>query len=323
MSETATVETPSLEQELSTFLNPPADKSAPSGDTATPEAASPSELPAPETKEEAPAAEPSDIDKKLAEIPDAPEVKEEAKSPLTDIQQQILAAFPNPETATQVVTESGYFQQLNTALQNNDFETVEQMFAPEALEGFKEHFYQKYATEIVDRWIAEKEGTAPVQKGMSALERKIAQLEQRLAERDNAAVKETQQAQRQRLTSEYNTHLNSVFDRFNFSPADRRYVAADITDQVSRDPRLMSAYQSGNMAALNTVIKKAIHDYSVKDQQSAKQTQQTLQRQEQKKPLVQGQTASVIDSLPDNVKDVPKGKEDAWMMEKLNKLFGK
>lgn len=313
-TESAPAEQLTLEQELTTYLNP--------------EETTPEEKPAEEAKTEETPAEvkteaPTDIEKALAEIPDAPEVKDEEKPAVSPEQQEILAAFPNKEVAQGVLRESQIFQQLNTALQNSDYDTVEQLFDGKALEGFLEHIYTKHVAseEWINRWIAEKEGTAPVHKGMSALEQKLARLEAKLAEKDSETSKQSQQKFEADLRQSYFTHVDGVFNKFNFSPADRRYVLADISGKISSDPQLLAAYRSGNMQALNTIIKTSIRDYSTKDQVKHGETQKVLEKQEQKRPLIQGQAAQFTEELPSDVKQVPKDKLDQWQTQELQKLF--
>lgn len=315
--ETPAAPEPTIEQELAKVMEtPPSEgKDEPKSEaaTGTPESASAPEPPAP----------PSELEQKLAEIPDTPEVKEEPKPQLSETQQQILAAFPTPEAAKQVVVESGYFQELNGALQKGDFESVEQMFAPEALEGLMEHIYQKHVVngKWVDRWIQDKEGNPTVNNGLSRLEREIASLKAQLAQKDQAASQETTKAQRANLQKSYHDHLNTVYEKINFSPEDRRWVTADITAAISADPKLLAQYHAGNMAGLNSIIKKTITDYAKRDQVSTQQKQEVIQKQEQKKPLIQGQAASFTQSLPDDVSQVPGDKLDDWMNEKLAKVM--
>ncbi len=318
MAETVTAPTPeaaepTTEQQLETLFKETPDETA---IEVTPEAAAP-------TPEAAPTPQPTDIEAKLNEIPDAPEVKEDAKPTLTADQQQILAAFPTPEVAKQVQTESGYFQTLNTALAQGDYETVEQMFAPDALEGFKEHFYKKYVAsgELVDRWISEKEGNPQVSRAVTAQEQRIARLEAQLAERHQNETKQSQQQQQAQLQKSYNDHLTGVFDKFNFSAADRRYVAADVTAKVSADPTLMASYRSGNMVALNKAIKESIRDYSTKDQAAQVKREETVATQMTKKPLIAGQAAVQTGALPDDINQVPKDQRDNWVTEQLKKLM--
>lgn len=318
-TETPAAPEPTLEQELAKVMETPHaegnDEPKSVAATGAPETASSPEPPAtPEV--------PSELDQKLAEIPDAPEVKEdEAKPQLSETQQQILAAFPTPEAAKQVVVEAGYFQELNGALQKGDFDSVEQMFAPEALEGFMEHIYQKQVVKgnWVERWIQDKEGNPTVNSGLSRLEREIESLKAKLAEKDQTTSQEAQKAQRTQLQKAYHDHLASVYDRIGFSPEDRRWVTADITSAISADPKLLAQYHSGNMQSLNAIIKKTITDYAKRDQVASQQKQEVLQKQQQKKPLVQGQAATFSQSLPDDVSQVPTDKLDDWMTEQLTK----
>lgn len=314
MAEETAVAEQTLEQELTTFLNP-------QDGTATEKPAEVlTQPPSPETKPSESAEKPpeegkapeSDIEAKLKEIPDAPEVKEE-KPALTAEQQEIFKAIPTPEAAKQAITEAGYFRDLSNAVVNGDFETVLGAFAEESRQGFEEYLYQKYVAQgdWIDRWIAEKDGTAPVVKGLSGLEQKIARLEARLAEKESTNTQEAQKAQATQLQGKYSAYLEGMFDRFSFSPADRRYVAADITTHISQNPQLMAAYRSGNFEQFNTVVKNAIREYSTKDQIKQKETAAVIQKQEQRKDLIQGQGATIT----------PKG--DQTLEQELAEFFAK
>ena len=142
----------------------------------------------------------------------------------------------------------------------------------------------------------------------------------KLANAQSSANIKTAQEQA-RLQKSYNDHLTGVFDKFLFSPADRRYVAADITTKVSSDPALLAAYRSGNLMALNKAIKESIRDYSVKDQAAQVKREETVATQMTKKPLIAGQAVVQTGDLPDDVKQVPKGQEGTWMDQQIKKLF--
>src|SRR4030095_9476045 len=213
-----------LDQELEALKTPPAADTP----SLSPETTPPVEPPVGET----PAPEAKPLEEQLKEIPD--ETPPETPK-LTDSQQQILSTFETPEAAKEAQTNASYYQELNTALVSGNYDLVDQMFAPEAHEGYLNHIYEKHITEWVDRWIAEKEGSAPIHTGLKAMQNRIAQLEAE-RQREKQGQSSQQQQQRQVETNKaFSSHLESLFDKINFSAADRRWVASDITARIAQD----------------------------------------------------------------------------------------
>ncbi len=280
------------------------------------------------TPGEPPVGEPADavkpLEEQLKEIPDEPTPE---PSKLTDTQQQILSTFETPEQAKQAQTEAGYFQELNSALVSGDYARVDQMFAPEAHEGYLNHIYEKYVKsgDWVDRWIAEKEGTAPVHSGIKQLQAQISALQ---AERQREKQGQTTHQQQQRnaeTNKAFSNHLESLFDKISFSEKDRRWVAADITNRIAQDKTAMEAYSNRSFGQLNKIFKTAVTEYVQRDQQIAKKTEQTVAAQEQRKPLPQGSAITPTGPITDEqIKSAPKEKRaalyDRQMDEQLAQL---
>ncbi len=304
-----------LEQELEALApakeTPPA--ATPVVPAPNPEQATPGEPPVGETPPEV-----KPIEEQLKEIPD--ETPPETPK-LTDTQQQILSTFETPEKAQEAKTHAGYFDQLNDALVSGDYATVDQMFAPEAHEGYLNHIYEKYVKsgEWVDRWIDEREGKAPVRPEIKQLQQQIAALQ---AERQREKQGQTSQQQQQRNTETnkaFTTHLESLFDKINFSAADRRYVAADITNRIAQDKAAMDAYQNRSFAQLNKIFKTSVMEYVQRDKAATEKTEKTIAAQEAKKPLPQGSAITPTGPITDEqIKSAPKDKRAAMYDQQMD-----
>lgn len=258
-----------------------------------------------------PAAEVNPLEEQLKAIPDETPVE---TPKLPEAQQKILDTFTTPEAAQQAQTEAGYFQELNSALVSGDYNRVDQMFAPEAHEGYLNHIYEKYVKsgDWVDRWIAEKEGTAPVHSGIKQLQAQISALQ---AERQREKQGQTSQQQSQRnaeTNKAFSTHIESLFDKINFSAKDRRWVAADITNRIAQDKNAMEAYSNRSFGQLNRIFKTAVTEYVQRDKAIADKTEKTVAAQEAKKPLPQGSAITPTGPITDEqIKSAPKAQRAA------------
>lgn len=192
----------------------------------------------------------------------------------------------------------------------------------DAFEGFLEHIYTQKVNsgEWVDRFIAEQEGTGQTHQGMKTLERKIAQLQSQIEQRNQGNQQaQAQQAQQQAFT-EYNKHIHSLFDQIKFAEADRRWIVADLNAKVASDPKIITAIKGGNVNAVNGLFKAAIREYATRDKQTAQKTAEKIDLQSQKKPPISGGAVSQEGALPDDIRQVPKGQEDNWMEQQFSKL---
>lgn len=302
----------------SAAATPPATP-APATVTAPTETTEPAVPPTPATT---PAVDP--LDAKLATITD--ETVAEPKAPsLTEDQQQVLSIVPNVRALSQLNQQAQSYQQLDNVLANRDFAALEQMMAPEVLSDFKEYLYKKHvlSNEWVDRWVKDKEGNPAINTELTAQQRQIQALQARLDAQESQKHQQSQQATRQQIETAYRGHIKGLFDRIEFSEADRRWVAADIDQRVGRDPRMLAAINGGNMAAINAVFKTAVKEYVQRDQSTQVAKDAALAAQGQHKPLVQGQQIVETGLLPDDIKQVPAGQEENWMDQQLARLKSK
>ena len=263
------------------------------------------------------------IDEQLKAIPDPEAVPEAPK--LTAEQEQILRIIPSAQAAQAISEQVNGYNQFTGAFERGDYQAVEQMFTnwnPDAYNGFLEHVYaQKVASgEWVDRWIADKEGNPTVHRGMTALQSRIAQLESQIQKQQQERQTVEQSTRQQQTATAYVKHLDGLFDQIKFSPADRRWVTADIHNRVSADANVRAAINNGNPAAVNSLFKSAVRDYVQRDKAAAAGQQAVLAAQEQKKPLVSTSPVTSLGALPSDIKQVPKGKEDDWMDQELANL---
>lgn len=264
------------------------------------------------------------LDAKLATITD--ETVAEPKAPsLTDDQQQVLSIVPNVRALSQLNQQAQSYQQLDNVLANRDFAALEQMMAPEVLSDFKEYLYKKHVAseEWIARWVKDKEGNPAINTELTQQQRQIQALQARLDAQESQKHQQSQQATRQQIETAYRGHIKGLFDRIEFSEADRRWVAADIDQRVGRDPRLLAEINNKNMAAINAVFKTAVKEYVQRDQSTQVAKDAALAAQGQHKPLVQGQQIVETGLLPDDIKQVPAGQEENWMDQQLARLKSK
>lgn len=323
--ETTTEQPVTLEQELES-LRPAMPAPAPSDQAQAP-ATAPTPPATPEAlAPEAPKAEPTLEDKLKALDDGTPPTPETPK--LSPAQEQILKIIPTPEVAQQMSEMVSGYQALSGALERHDFDTFERMVTgwnPAVWDSLLEHVYQKHLggnkeSEWVGRWIAEMEGNAPMHQGMTALQRQVAQLQAKLDQREQQETSQSQQARTRAIQADYNRHLESLFDKIEFSKDDRRWVANDIKARVEADRGVLEAIYSGNIKAVNRIFKDAVTEFSKRSQTQSEAAKTMLAAQEQKKPLAATNPVVQLGSLPDDIKQVPKGQEDAWMDEQLAKL---
>lgn len=275
---------------------------------------------------------PKDILGKLDEIDPQPKEGETPKEEpqLSEEQQKIFEAVPDLKTAETLYAVAEGYQNFTDALAQGKFENVEKMIeahSPQAHEGLMEHIYQTKMTEWIDRWIAEKEAekdgkSAPMVKGMTALQRQVKALETKLAERDTNNRQAEDSARQDGIVRAYVSHIDSLFDKIEFSPADRPWITSEIHNRVAADPKVKQAINSGNPAAVNKIFAATVREYVQRDKAVADSKTKVLQKQEQKKaPIQSGQ--AVDTGVSDDINQVPKDKRDSWMDNQLAKLKAK
>lgn len=324
---TATLETPteqSLDQQLQELFGEPAEKPSAAPDPATkPESGKPgseaSQDPATDTQEDP-------LEKALEDIKEDEAGEEEQTPQLTEDQQSILNAIPNVETAQRLYGVAQDYSNFTRAFESGQFDSVDQMFEawnPGAYEAFLEHIYQKHMVkgDWTERFIAEAEGRGQDRKGFKSLENKIAQLEGKLAEKDRGSEQQRQQAENMRVADAYEKYVTGLFDQINFNKSDRKWVMSDLNMRVGADPKVMQAVRSGNLSALHGIFKAAVREYANRDKEVTEQKDTKIAQQQQKKAPVSGGVGSHTENqLPDDIKQVPKGQEDNWMMQQLGAL---
>lgn len=310
----ATEATPAAEPTLEQQLEALKTETTPAAEATPPEGTPPAEA--------TPPAEPT-IEDKLKEIDEAPT---ETKPTLSNEQQQILNVIPNVQTAQQLATLANGYTNFTQTFERGQFgETLNmlQQWNPQATDAFMEHIYQTKITEWVDRWIADKEGNPTVHKGMQSLEAKISQLQSQLNQRNQQETEQQRQTRQAQIGQQYQSHLKGLFDKINFSEHDRRWVTADINSRVGADNAVLQAVNSGNMQAVNAIFKKAVTEYVQRDQQQNADKNKVLAAQDKKAPLIGSNPAVATDALPEDIKQVKKGQEDAWVDQELAKLSKK
>jgi hypothetical protein len=311
---TTPVAEPTLEEQLKTLLEPPVKESPETPAPPAPETTPPAE----EVK-----AEPS-LDEQLKEIEDTPAVPETPK--LSAEQEQILKIIPSAQAAQAMSEQVSGYQAFTGALQSGNYAAVENMLTewnPAVLEGWMEHVYQAKVSsgEWVDRWIADKEGNPSQRAAQTAAERRIAALEAKIARDQEERTRQEQSAQHSRTASALVKHIDTLYDKISFAPADRKIVSEVVYNRINGDPATLAAIRNGNVAAVNSIWKNAVRDYVQRDKQMNDGQAAALKAQEVKKPLVPSTTVQALGALPDDVKSVPKDKLDEWEDQQLEKLF--
>lgn len=323
---------PTLDQQLAelaaSLKNEPAQAQTPTpqGDGKPPAPAASPELGAEPKKEGEQAPPADDLETQLGEIDkNVPaEPKPEEKGPqLTEDQKAVLAHIPNAQSAERLVHVANSHQNFSNAFESGNFQAVEEMFTSwnkQAYEAFQEYLYQKHGEQIVDRWVTENDPKGPGAQTSAAvrnLQNQIRDLQNQLQNRGQQEQSAQQQQQAQARLNEYRGHINGLFERIKFSPADRPFVTALINERVYNNPAVKAAINAGNIEAVNKIFTASIREYVNRDKQVQAGTQATLKGQEQKKAPVQGVATGTEERLPDDINQVPKGQEDSWLDQQL------
>lgn len=286
----------------------------------TPPAASPA---ASETTEEDP------LLAALDTIEEDKEAKPDEKPAVSEEQQEILKVIPTAQAAVELYNVAQNYQNFTGALEKGKFGDVEAMLSswnPDVMDGWMEHIYQKFVggenPEWVDRFIAEKEGRGP-DKAVTKLQKELNALKDQLTEKKAVTTQNTEQQRVQASFQEYNRHIDGLFEKINFNKTDRKWVTADLNQRIAADPKILAAVKSGKPAAANALFKAACRDYLNRDKEVVEQTGEKIAAQEKKKLPLGGAGGQDAGTLPDDIKQVPKGQEDSWVDQQLGKLFGK
>jgi hypothetical protein len=294
----------------------------------------PGEQPAVADASQPPAETPTEDDplKKLDAIEeDGKETpKEEAKSAMTEEQALILRAIPTGADAMALYETQKSYDVVVATFETGNLEQVEAMFKawnPAVFERFMEDIYQKKVAsgEWVDRYVGEADPEkAETFKRQSVLEKKVEALQRQLEQENQRKQQQAAQGGEQQAFKAYNDHVHALFDQINFSKADRRWVVSELNAKVAGDPKLISEIKRGNLKAVNGAFKAVTREYLTRDSEITKQTETKVEAQEQKRAPLGGGAGTKVESeiLPDDVRQVPKGKEDSWMDQQLAKLPG-
>ena len=326
---------PSLDQQLEELFGTSAPAGAPGKDALSESGTTPPAVASPpavkpasgETDPNAEAQETDPLIQALEGIEEEAKPDETQKPQLSDDQAQILQVVPTIQTAQALYTTAENYRNFTQAFEGGKFDQVEQMFSKwnqPAFDAFLNHIYTKKVAsgEWVDKFIAEQEGQGQQHSAITSLQRQIQELQNSLKEKE---TNNEQQAltQRQKQTfAAYNQHVHSLFEQIKFSEADRPWVVATLNNKVVSDPKLLSAVKTGNMTAVNSAFKEVVKSYVLRDKAVKVAEGAKIEAQSNKRLPVGGASAEVSgeQALPDDVKQVPKGKEDDWMWQQIGKL---
>src|SRR5438093_374400 len=231
-------------------------ESAPAKDAAVPD-----DPKSEEPTGEGDASSPSPILKALDAITDDTK-PEEKPSELTSEQKEILEAVPSKERVEQLYTVAEGYKNFTGAFESGKFDQVEAMFQdwnPKAWEGLLEHVYAKKVAsgEWVDRYVSEADKD-PAKQSQRRMQQQINELQSQLKQRSSQEENNASSERQNRIVRSYVDHIDGLFDKIEFSKADRRYVAADINNLVSSNAKVRDAVNAGNVAAVNVLFKKAV-----------------------------------------------------------------
>lgn len=216
------------------------------------------------------------------------------------------------------------YQNFTKAFEGGNFEGVEQMleqFAPEAHQAFMNHLYSKYIDKWTDRWVEEKEGKRDPR--VNVLHNEVEKLKEALSLRAQQEQFQQTQAQLAQIAREYKTHVEGLFDKVNFSKSDRKWVTAEINNQIAADPRLVQAIRGGKFGGVAKVFKDVLVEYVGRDKVASATIANLRAAQEAKKPPIQGASLVETEGIPDDLNDVPKDKLDGWLDNQLARLKSK
>ncbi len=322
-------ETPSeqtVDQELEALLAPTKSAAPAAGEPPPKTVASP-----PEAAAETPAGDEDPLLKALNEIKDGEETPaEEGKGALTQDQQQILQAIPDIQTATNLYGVVENYKNFTDSLEAGRFDDVEAMLSTwnkDVIDGWLEHIYEKKVAsgEWVDRFIAETGGSKPEAGEIRKLKNDVKALRDSLTEKETRNTKAQQQQVQQQTANkaltDYNTHVEGLFEQIGFSKADRRWVLNDINKQLVQNPEVLAAVKAGKPAAINKIFKAACKEYIERDKVVATEKGEKIDTQSKKKAPLGGAGGAETEALPDDIKQVPKGKTEAWLDQQLGKIF--
>jgi len=292
---------------------------------AKPAAEPPKDAPGDKPAEDAP--KEKTIDDLLGEIEEPKPADKPAEVQLSPDQKQILDTFQNPQEAAQALSLANSYMNFTGTMAKGDFASTEKMLEswnPEVAEGLKEYYYDKYVRngDFVDRWIAEKEGRGEENKDVRALKGEVNKLKTQLESRKAEETNQQQTAQFQQTVQGFVAHVDSLLAKVGADDTDKQIIWSMVNAKVSADQNLKSKIHSRDYKAVNTVFKEAAKTYFTKNKVAVTTREVKQDAQAQHKPVVQAGTMQELSeqALPADIRQVPKGKEDAWLDQELGKL---
>jgi hypothetical protein len=252
---------------------------------------------------------------------------DEPKAALSDDQQAVLSVIPNIQTATNLYNVVENYNTFTTAMAEGKFEDVESMLVdwnPEVMDKWLEHIYKKHGEALVDRFINENDPNAPKEnKDIVALRKKVQSLEEAVVNKKKVTVQETEADRTKAGIQKYNVHVNELFDKIEFNKNDRRWVVADLNNRIAADPKLYAAVKAGDIKGVLPVFKAACKEYLNRDKEVVEKKGEKIKAQEKKKLPIGSGAGGEGDVIPEDIKSVKKGDEDAWLDKTLNGFLGK
>lgn len=265
------------------------------------------------------------------ETEDEPKPEEKKESALSDEQALILKSVPNAETAATLYQIAEKYQSVVDVLQNGEFADFEGMLTnwnPQILNGLIEHIYQTrvLATgELVDRFIAEKTGQGEQHNVLTQLKKEMNELKGTLRQQGQQKTAQAAQTADQRSMAAYIGHVEALVAQ-HAPEKDREFILNTIHTRVAKNDSVRNAIKGGNLKVAGRVAKDVLTAFFNRDKETKDEGAAKVAVQLQKQPLLGGGGGSPDAGIPEDVKDVPKGQEDAWLMQKLvglKKAFGK
>lgn len=264
----------------------------------------------------------------LKALDEIEEEKEEtpAETPgLSTDQKSVLEAIPDIQTATNLFNVVQNYQTFTGALEGGKFEDVESMLEawnPAVLDNWLEHVYQKMVAadgKWVERFIKEQEGQ-PENKEFKSLKKEVDALKAQLTDKQVRTQKDEEASRQTTTYQNYNKHIEALFDKVNFSKADRKWVTADLHSRVSGDAKVLASVKAGKPEAINKLFKEACREYVNRDKEVVEQKDEKIKEQSKKKaPL--GGGAAETDNISDDINQVAKKDLETWSSRAMDKLF--
>ena len=208
-------------------------------------------------------------------------------APLTAELAQVQEWAKNPQAAQQAVQAATVFHILDDSMRRGDVETALSMFDGKGQESIKEHLYSKYKEEFVQRFIAEKEGTA-VQRPdpeVATLKTKLSQMEAKLTkrERDEQAAHETRS--KEASQQQFRIFLDSAFKTLpgTLTDTDKRRLYGATMAAINEDPAALREWRQGSRLPFLTKLREEFKEVNALKVAASRATEAARTQQEQHK----------------------------------------